>query len=346
MAERRIYIDVGPGETRGVITLDGRPERLLIERAGLDWPRLGERHRARCVRIDKGLGLALLDLGQGAQAALRLKPDRSPPTEGQLLEVEISIEPQGAKAAVARVLEPASGAPGRMTGTVDVEARMRALAPEADVDRGADARAAADDAEDAALAIEHPLAGGGSVAIETTRALTAVDVDLGQGGNRDPKRAARQANLNAIGAVARLLRLKALGGLVVIDLVGRGHDGPALARAVQTAFTPDQPGVIVGPVTKFGTLELALPRRLRPLADILLGPDGRLSAQTLALRLLRDAENAARADPGARLTIRTAPEVFAAAMPVLPLLTGTVGGRLTLAPDPAMDRQTWDISSL
>ena len=32
MTERRLYLDVGVGETRGVVTLDGRPERLLIAR--------------------------------------------------------------------------------------------------------------------------------------------------------------------------------------------------------------------------------------------------------------------------------------------------------------------------
>ena len=32
MTERRLYLDVGVGETRGVVTLDGRPERLLVNR--------------------------------------------------------------------------------------------------------------------------------------------------------------------------------------------------------------------------------------------------------------------------------------------------------------------------
>ena len=32
MSDRRIYLDKGIGETRGVVTLDGRPERLIIRR--------------------------------------------------------------------------------------------------------------------------------------------------------------------------------------------------------------------------------------------------------------------------------------------------------------------------
>lgn len=343
MAERYIYIDTSPGERRGVIVSDGRPERLFLLRTGDHYPRLGERYRARVLTIDRGLGLAELDLGHGRRAALRLKADRTPPIQGQALAVEIHIEPQGDKAAVARVVEDGIGSPGLLSEPWDLEARLMALAPGAVVVRGAQARAAADDAEDAVLAFEHPLPDGGSLAIEPTRALTAVDIDLGRGGGRDPKRAARQANLHAIAALGPLLRLKALGGLVVIDLIGRGHDGPALSRAAQAAFAADQPGVAFGPVTRFGSLELALPRRYRPLRDLLCGPDGRPSDRTLALRLLRAVEREALADPGGRLIVRCAPQVAAAAQGPADALRATIGARVEFMGDVAAARESWDI---
>jgi Ribonuclease G/E len=196
----------------------------------------------------------------------------------------------------------------------------------------------ADLAEDQALAVEHPLPGGGSIALETTRALTAVDIDLGAGVSRDAKRSVRQANLAAIEEVARLMRLRALGGLVVLDLVGRGHDGPSLARAVQAAFGPDQPGVVIGPITKFGTLELALPRRWRPVRDSLCDASGRLSAVTLALRLARAIERGGRADPGGRITACCAPEVHAALQAYAPALRGALGARFEIVPDPSLSR--------
>ena len=336
MAERHIYIDEAPGETRGVITLGRRPERLLSHRPAQDYPRLGAGYRARVVKVEKPAGLALLDLGAGLTAALRLKPDRAPPVQGAALDIQIAIEPQGGKAAVAHVLAPSSGAPGLLSEAPSIETRLTALAPDARVIRGPEARAMADRAQDEALAVEHPLPGGGSLAIETTRALTAVDVDLGAGGGGDPKRAARQANLAAIGELARLLRLKALGGLVVIDLVGRGHDGQALSLAVQTAFAPEQPGVIVGPITKFGTLELALPRRYRPVLDDLCGADGRLSPETLALRLMRAIEREGRADPGARLLALAPAVVCAAAQAYLADLAATLGGRFEIQADEAL----------
>jgi hypothetical protein len=291
--------------------------------------------------VDKALGLAALDLGEGQEASLRLKADRAPPVQGQSLDIEITIEPQGGKPAVARVLAPDAGAgePSR-----SLERQLAALAPAAPIVLGGDARTMADEAEDEALAVEHGLGAGVSLAIEPTRALTAVDIDLATGGG-DGKRAARQANLAALSALGRLLRLKALGGLVVVDLVGRGHDGPALTRAAQAAFTVDQPGVVVGPITKFGTLELALPRRYRPVREILCDRSGAATSLTLALRLVRAIERQARAAPGGRFVVRCAPEVAAAAARPAEALKGIIGARFEVVPDPALRRDHWDIAS-
>lgn len=341
MADRRIYIDRSPGETRAAITVGGRAERLFIERDDDTHPRLGAQSHARVAQVDNSLGLAMLDLGQGRRASLRLKADRPPPVQGQSLDIEIAIEAQGGKPAVARVLSE-----GASIDSAPLDVRLARLAPGAVLTEGPRTRAVIDEAEEEALAVEHVLPGGGSLAIEPTRALVSVDIDLGSGAGRDAKRAARQANLNALAELGRLLRLKALGGLVVVDLVGRGHDGPALTRAAQGAFAADQPGVVIGPVTKFGTLELALPRRYRPVREVLCGTDGRLTIQTLALRLVRAIEREAAADPGARLRIACAPDVAAAAAGPAAALAGIIGARFEIVPDPDKPRDLWDIAPL
>ncbi|MGO7998327.1 ribonuclease E/G, partial [Rhizobium ruizarguesonis] len=71
-------------------------------------------------------------------------------------------------------------------------------------------------AETEALETVFALPGGGDVSIETTRALVAIDVDLG-GRDGDSKKAARAANMAAFTTAARVLRLKGLAGLVVFD---------------------------------------------------------------------------------------------------------------------------------
>jgi len=207
-----------------------------------------------------------------------------------------------------------------------------------DVESGPEARRIADLAEAEALETVHPLAGGGSLAIEPTRALVAIDVDLGDRKGQDAKRISRQANMTALAESARLLRLKGLGGIVIIDLVGRGHDAHALLAAARLAFAPDNPGVSIGAVGRFGTMELLIPRRDRSLRDIMLDESGRMTDQSLALRLVRLAETEARMDPGGRLVAKAEPGVAAAAQGFFSDLREKVGSRVTLSPQDGWNR--------
>lgn len=345
MSERRLYLDRSEGETRGVVTLDDRPERLLILRD--DEPaalRLGARLRARVRRVEPALGSAFLDLGGGDEALLDFRPDARP-VEGEALEVEVRAEPRRGKLAVVRALGQAHGAPGLIAPAPDVRTQLLTYARHAVVVEGGEARTVADEAEAEALATVHPLPGGGSIAIEPTRALTAIDVDVGERRGQEVKRVTRQANLAALGVAARLLRLKSLGGLVVFDLVGRGHDGAALTAAARAAFAPDNPGVVIGPISKFGAIELTIARRGRPLADLLLDASGAPSLRTLAQRLVRRIEDEAATQPGARIGVECAPELAAVVRPLVERLTQRFGARLTLADDAARSRSDFRVTA-
>jgi Ribonuclease G/E len=343
MSERRIYLDRGFGEQRGVVTLDGRPERLIIRRDGDD-PRLllGARLTARVASIEPALATAFVDLGGGAEAILPFKPD-SRPVRGQSLDVEIRAEPRRGKLAIVRALGAGEGAPRLTVPAPDVASELMGLVRDAKLVEGRAARAVADEAEAEALDVLHPIPGGGLLAVEPTRALTAIDVDLGERKGADAKRVTRQANLAALGMAARLLRLKGLGGIVVIDLVGRGHDGTALMAAARTAFAPDNPGVAIGPVGRFGTMELSLPRRVRPLAELLCREDGQLSDTTLAYRLVRRLRAEGEAQPGARLLAVCAPAVAAAANPLVAHLGEQMGARFAIRSEPGRARDQVDV---
>jgi Ribonuclease G/E len=343
MTERRIYLDRGIGETRGVVTLDGRPERLLLRRDDDDARLLlGARLIARVASLEPALGTAFLDLGGGAEAILPFRPDARP-VRGQALEIEIRGEPRRGKLAVARAIGAGEGAPRLLSPAPDLEAELQALVHDAPLVEGRAAREVADEAEAEALETIHPLPGGGDIAIEATRALTAIDVDLSDRKGGDAKRVTRQANMAALGMAARLLRLKGLGGIVIIDLVGRGHDGNALLAAARAAFGPDNPGVSIGPVGRFGTMELSLPRRTRPLAERLCRGDGALSDRSLAQRLIRRLQAEAAGAPGARLAATCAPAIAKAAAPLATLLADQIGARFSITPDPACPRERLDV---
>lgn len=326
---RRLYLDRSAGESRGVVTLDGLPERLLIERSGgkSAGQRLGARSAARVARLERALGLAFLDLGDDAPVVAPV----GDLVEGAFVEIEITSEARAGKVAAARVIGAAQGPSRLLHPARDLMAELGDFVPGVRIDEGADARKVADQAQESALAVEYGLPGGGSIAIESTRALTAIDVDLGARTGGDPRRAARQANLAAITAAARLLRLKGLGGLVVIDLAGKGHDGPAMSAAAKLAFAPDGPQVSIGPISRFGLFELALPHRRRPTFEILSAD----VCETRALDLLRALEREGRANPGARLRGVAPPDVIAAAERHAHALTTRLGPRFTFVADGA-----------
>jgi Ribonuclease G/E len=343
MSERRLYLDRSVGEQRGVVTLDGRPERLLIVRQDrAEVTRAGARVAARVRKIEPAFASAFLDLGGGYEALLAFKPDARP-VEGQMLEVEIRSEAHDGKLATARAFGGSEGVPRLLSAAPELDEQLAVFARDTRIIEGRDARDAADRAEAEALETIHPLTGGGTLAIEPTRALVAIDVDLGERKGQDAKRVTRQANLAALGVSARLLRLKGLGGIVVIDLVGRGHDGNALLAAARTAFSPDNPGVSIGPVGRFGTMELSIPRKGRSIREILLDPDGRPTDITLALRLIRQAETAAGIDGGAQLVASASPEIAKLAEPLAERLRERIGARLVVKPEAVWPRDRMEI---
>jgi Ribonuclease G/E len=345
MSERRLFLDRGVGESRGVVTLDGRPERLLIRRDGEDERlRCEARLVGRVRKVEAALASAFLDLGDGAEAVLPFRPEERP-VEGQSLIVEIRSEPRAGKLAVVRAEGPGQGSPRLLEPPPALADQLAAFARNVQIVEGREAREAADLAQAEALAAIHPLPGGGDIAIETTRALTTIDVDAGERKGADFKRVTRQLNLAALAASARLLRLKSLGGLVVFDLAGRGHDGAALLAAARAAFGPDNPGVAFGPISRFGTLEMTIPRRTPPLRDILCGPDGVLADMTLAYALMRQVEDEAAIQPGARLVARCAPAVAAAAESLAAALRDRIGARFVLQPDAAFRRDRMEVAA-
>lgn len=333
MTGRAAFLDRSIGETRAVVTLNDEPERLIIRRQGEpESQRLGARSIARAARRDAGLAMLFVSMPDGGEAVTPLPAARALP-EGAAVEVEVTAEARRGKGAVVRVLGPATGAPELLSAAPALETLLGAWAP-GGIKEGPEARERADEAQEAALQTVHPLSGGGSLAIETTRALTAIDVDVGGRGGSDAARSTRAANLAAIQTAARLLRLKGLGGLVVFDLAGKGHDGAALAAAARTAFAPDEPGVAIGPISRFGLFELALPWRTRPVAEVL------TSADSQALALIRALEREGRAHPGSRLIAACSPDLARAAEPWLDDLADRLGRRFAFE---ARAGERWEV---
>lgn len=110
------------------------------------------------------------------------------------------------------------------------------------------------------------LKSGGSIVIDPAEALVAVDVNSGKATQgRDMEETAFKNNLEAAEEIARQLRLRDLGGLVVIDFIDmrdRKHN-QEVERSLRNALKRDKARVEIGRISRFGLLELSR-QRLRP----------------------------------------------------------------------------------
>jgi ribonuclease G len=210
-----------------------------------------------------------------------------------------------------------------------------------------------DEAFDAGLAREVAFAAGGSLIIEPTAALIAIDVNTGGRAGRQG-RAILETNLAAAAAVAGQIRLRNLGGLIAVDFVrmrDRG-DRERVLEALRAALAVAAPDAQLGGFTRFGLVEIVRPRGRAALHEALCAPspDGgwRRSAETLALEALRAARAAAAAHPGRALTLRAGAAVIAQlAGPLKPAHEETqaaLGLALALQDEPGFDDEAFDIS--
>jgi len=114
-----------------------------------------------------------------------------------------------------------------------------------------------------------PLKCGGSIVISPTEALVAVDVNSGKAiKGKEIEETALTVNLEAAGEIARQLRLRDLGGLIVIDFIDmrdRKHQAEVQKR-LKEELKKDKAKVTVGRISRFGLLELSR-QRIRPPID-------------------------------------------------------------------------------
>ncbi len=119
---------------------------------------------------------------------------------------------------------------------------------------------------DAVYSSKVSLASGGALVIEPTEALVTVDVNSGKSlGERNVEDTALKTNLEAAREVARQLRLRDLGGLVVVDFIDMREEKHIreVERELRTALKSDKARTQVGKISQFGLLEMSR-QRIRP----------------------------------------------------------------------------------
>lgn len=111
-----------------------------------------------------------------------------------------------------------------------------------------------------------PLPSGGAIVIDHTEALVAVDVNSARATRgADIEETALKTNIEAAEEVARQMRLRDLGGLIVIDFIDmeEPRNQREIEQRLRDAIRPDRARVQIGRISRFGLMELSR-QRLRP----------------------------------------------------------------------------------
>ena len=169
-------------------------------------------------------------------------------------------------------------------------------------------------------AARHPkvfLKHGGSIVLNQTEALVSVDVNTGKFvGKKDLEETVYHANLEAIPEIIRQLRLRNLGGIVVVDFIDMlipEHRETVLAR-LQEELKRDRNHARATGISEFGLVEMTRKRtgpsleRMLTLACPGCGGTGRLpSPETVLLRVYRELVRRGPALEGAAVILRVHP---------------------------------------
>jgi ribonuclease G len=172
-----------------------------------------------------------------------------------------------------------------------------------------------------ALDKQVPLKSGGYLVIDQTEAMTTVDVNTGSFvGQRNLEETVFRTNLEAAQAVARQLRLRNLGGIIIIDFIDM--DGPdhrrQVLRTLEKSLARDHAKTTVYDFSPLGLVEMTRKRTVESLERQLSEPcpecSGRgtiKTAETVTYEIFREITRAVRQFDAARLLVIASSKVVA-----------------------------------
>ncbi|MBI3171618.1 MAG: ribonuclease E/G, partial [Hydrocarboniphaga effusa] len=157
--------------------------------------------------------------------------------------------------------------------------------------------------------------------IDQTEAMTTIDVNTGAyTGHKNLEETVLKTNLEASQAIARQLRLRNLGGLIVLDFIdmkNEAHRGQVL-HALEKELKRDPARTLVFPFSPLGLVEMTRKRTRESLGHILCQPcpacEGRgtvKTVETVCNEILREITRAARQFEAKAFLVIAAPGIIA-----------------------------------
>lgn len=201
---------------------------------------------------------------------------------------------------------------------------------------------------DSALRRSVSLPSGGHIAIDKTEALTAIDVNTGKFvGKRSLEDTILKTNLEAADEVVRQLRLRDIGGIIVVDFIDMAEQGnrQQVLNRLQAALDRDRTKTRMSEISRLGLVEITRKNVTEGLYGVLTEPctccagEGRVvSRQTRRITVERRLRELLRTGRSDAYLFGLNPETFelitAPGLNVAASLRAETGKQVTIVPDP------------
>ncbi len=201
------------------------------------------------------------------------------------------------------------------------------------------------------------LKSGGYLIIDQTEALTTVDVNTGgYVGARNFDDTIFKTNLEAAGAIARQLRLRNLGGIIIVDFIdmAQGAHQEAVLTEFRKQLARDRVKTMSGGFSQLGLVEMTRKRTRESLAHMLCEPcaacQGRgavRTARSVAYDILREILREARQFNPREFRVVASPQVVELLLdeesPHLAGLSDFIGKPISLQSEAALGQEQYDI---
>src|SRR5208282_214667 len=164
-----------------------------------------------------------------------------------------------------------------------------------------------------------PLPNGGSIVIQEAESLCAIDVDTGRfTGSKSQEETVTQTNVEAALMVAEQIRLRNIGGIIVVDFIDmrKASNRQKVMEAFAEACRADRAKIRILPITRLGLIELTRERKRMSTAALLTSecPECRasgrvLSPETLRIKIQREIFELTGGRPGGTIRVLLKPSV-------------------------------------
>lgn len=202
------------------------------------------------------------------------------------------------------------------------------------------------------------LRSGGYIIIETTEALSVIDVNTGRYvGKNDLEDTIFKTNMEAVKEIAYQLRLRNIGGIIIIDFIDMENEGhrEELFNSFKEAVKKDKSRINILKLSEFGLVQMTRKRSCENLSQMMCEPchycagEGVLkSRRTICYEIFRKISRRAKRHHGSNITLNVHPRVADMLLKEEEAVTNEleqeIGKRLTIVPSKNFHIEKYDIN--